>query len=282
MGLVLSAMELVGTTHFFAIGILFLGVLFLFTSKERGDILKAVLIAFALNIFRLIPAAFALTSLDKPPFAGFTTLSDLIVGLVWIIPPKESFVGLPIAWWEFDMYIGVVGLAFIAFFGLRLITNNNVLPEKESSYRPLFLTILIFSVLSIGYLYVPINYVPLPLFNLIHVPSRFFILPLLFMVTLASKEIQTWLASKSNSTSLSLLLLLLLAVLGHDLFQHARLWRLEYIFEAFPERALDTDLSIVSQVDPTYMAVLAVSWGISLIVLFYTAWLWRKFGRGAD
>jgi hypothetical protein len=272
MGLVLFGIELVGTTHIFAICVMFLGVLFLLTSKERGNILKALVIALAINVYRLVPAAVSLTALEKPPFAGFTTLSDLIKGLVWIIPPSESFVGLPIAWWEFDMYIGVMGLAFILFFGLRTFLHTESSSQQGASYRPLYLTMLIFSVFSIGYLYVPINYVPLPLFNLIHVPSRFLILPLLFMITLASVEIQSWLSSRSKSAWLSLALILLLAVLAHDLFQHARLWRLEYFFEAFPEKVLDLNLRILNQEDPAYMIVLAISWGISLIALASLFW----------
>jgi hypothetical protein len=176
MGLVLFGIELVGTTHIFAICLLFLGVLFLFASKERGNLLKVLVIAIVMNVYRLVPAAISLTALEKPPFAGFTTLSDLILGLVWIIPPSESAVGLPIAWWEFDMYVGVLGLAFIILFGIvkSLYPNGD-----DPACRPLFFTTLVFSIFSVGYLYVPINYVPLPLFNLIHVPSRFFLLPLL-------------------------------------------------------------------------------------------------------
>jgi hypothetical protein len=92
------------------------------------------------------------------------------------------------------------------------------------------------------------------------------------MITVASKQIQVWLSSKSHSPWLSASLILLLAALGHDLFQHARLWRLEYVFEAFPSKALDFNLRIVTQVDPTYLTVLAISWSISLIALAYVFW----------
>jgi hypothetical protein len=92
------------------------------------------------------------------------------------------------------------------------------------------------------------------------------------MITLASVEIQSWLSSRSKSAWLSLALILLLAVLAHDLFQHARLWRLEYFFEAFPEKALDLNLRILNQADPAYMIVLAISWGISLIALASLFW----------
>ena len=272
MGLVLFGIELVGTTHIFAICFLFLGILLLFAKSQRINILMALVAGVALNIYRLAPAAISLTALVKPPFAGFTTLADFILGLVWIIPPSKSFVGLPIAWWEFDMYVGVLGLAFILFFGIKTMWKLKGDSQTNEAYRPLMKTLLIFSVFSIGYIYVPINYLPIPLFNLIHVPSRFLILPLLFIVAIACNQIQSWLNRRSSSSWYPFSLILLLAVLGHDLFQHARLWRLEYVFEAFPAEPLDFSLHIANQSDPAYIIVLAVSWTLSLMALAYILW----------
>ncbi|MBA7552977.1 hypothetical protein ES705_45557 [subsurface metagenome] len=272
MGLVLFGIELVGTTHIFAICFMFLGVLLLFAKSDRPNILKSMVAGVALNIYRLAPAALALTAMEKPPFAGFTTLGDLIIGLVWIIPPSKSIVGLPIAWWEFDMYVGVLGLAFILFFGIKTIWRSKRDSQTRDPLRPLVKTMLVFSVFSIGYLYMPINYLPIPLFNLIHVPSRFLILPLLFIIAMATTQIQSWLDRRSSSSWSHFSLILLLAILGHDLFQHARLWRIEYVFEAFSSESLDFSLHIANQIDPAYIIVLAVSWTLSLMALAYILW----------
>jgi hypothetical protein len=269
MGLVLFGIELVGTTHIFAICFMFLGVLLLFAKSDRTNILKSMVAGVVLNIYRLAPAALALTAVRKPPFAGFTTLGDLITGLVWIIPPSKSFVGLPIAWWEFDMFIGVLGLAFILFFGIKTMWKSKRESQASDTYRPLVKTMLVFSVFSIGYLYMPINYLPIPLLNLVHVPSRFLILPLLYIIAMACTQIQLWLNRRSSSSWHHFSLMLLLAILGHDLFQHARLWRVEYIFEAFSAEPLDFSLHIVNQIDPVYIIVLTVSWILSLIALAY-------------
>lgn len=270
MGLVLFGVELVGTTHLFAICFLFLAVLLLIAKLDRPSIFKALLSTLVLNIYRLAPAAIAITSTIKPPFAGFTTLGDLITGLVWIIPPSKSRVGLPIAWWEFDMYIGIVGLVFILYFMLWPTINTKNKSAAPDRYRPLFITMLIFSVFSVGYLYAPINFLPIPLFNLIHVPSRFFILPLLFAMTIASIHFQSWLDRSSRSAWINFSLILLLLLLGHDLSQHARLWRVEYIFETFTSIPLDYSLHIANQTDVAYVIVVAISWIISIIALAYT------------
>ena len=128
---------------------------------------------------------------------------------------------------------------------------------------------LIFSTFSIGYIYVPFNYLPIPLVELVHVPSRFLILPLLFIIAIASTQIQSWLDRRSSSSWYHFSLILLLVILGHDLFQHARLWRVEYVFETFSTVPMDYSLHIANQIDPVYIILLAVSWTLSLITLVY-------------
>lgn len=269
MGLVLFGIELVGTTQLFAICFMFLGVLLLFAKSDRPNILKSMVAGFALNFYRIAPAAISLTAFASPRFAGFTTISDLLLALVVIIPPLESFVGLPIAWWEFDMYVGVLGLAFIVIFGVYFTRKSKTDVQTNKYLNPLGLTMLIFSVFSIGYIYVPFNYLPIPLIRLVHVPSRFLILPLLFIIAVASTQIQSWLDRRFSSPWYHFSLILLLAILGHDLFQHARLWRVEYVFEAFSAEPLDLSLHIANQIDPPYIIVLVVSWTLSLIALAY-------------
>lgn len=168
------------------------------------------------------------------------------------------------------MYIGIVGLVFILYFMLWPTINTKNKSAAPDRYRPLFITMLIFSVFSVGYLYAPINFLPIPLFNLIHVPSRFFILPLLFAMTIASIHFQSWLDRSSRSAWINFSLILLLLLLGHDLSQHARLWRVEYIFETFTSIPLDYSLHIANQTDVAYVIVVAISWIISIIALAYT------------
>jgi len=280
MGVVLFGIELVGTTHLFAICILFLTVLLLIARFDRPSIFKALLAALFLNLYRLAPAAISITSTIKPPFAGFTTLGDLITGLVWIIPPANSRVGLPIAWWEFDMYVGVLGLLFIVYFNLRPVPARAGNADPGYEVSPLLVVMLIFSVFSIGFLYMPINYLPVPLLNLVHVPSRFFILPLLFATTIASVKLQAWLDRGPLSAWVKFAFVLLLVLLGHDLSQHARLWRVEYVFEAFASIPLDTSLHISNQIDPGYTIVLAISWIISMLALIFLTRLIVAGGRG--
>ena len=100
-------------------------------------------------------------------------------------------------------------------------------------------------------------------------PSRFLIIPLLILIAMAVVQLQSWINKQSKDSWHQLILLILLVVLGHDLFQHARLWRVEYVFEAFPAEPLDYSLHISNQVDPLYTNTLAISYLFTLIVLGY-------------
>jgi hypothetical protein len=278
MGFVLFGIELVGTTQIYVICLMFLGVLFLFAKSDRLQLLKAIITGVVFNIYRIVPAALALASHSNPPYAGFTTVGDLIKSLIWIIPPSESMVGLPVGWWEFDMYIGLLGLAFIVVFGVYTVWKPQRNPQARNAYRPLALTTLVFSFFSIGYLYAPINYLPIPLFNDLHVPSRFLLLPLLTICSLACLHFQAWLDQTSLQSRHYFAMTILLAVLGHDLFQHARLWRVEYVFEAFSAEPLDLSLRIVNQTDPLYVNILVISSLATLISIGYILYVlkWKR------
>ena len=116
MAMVLFGIELLGSTLFFAACLIFLTVFLLFATNHRHHIFKAILAGVGLNIYRLVPAAIALSSYSSRPLPGFTTLGDLLASLTWIIQPSQSIRGLPLGWWEFDMYVGVLGFVIVFLF----------------------------------------------------------------------------------------------------------------------------------------------------------------------
>jgi hypothetical protein len=152
--------------------------------------------------------------------------------------------------------------------------------QPGNLHRPLMITLLIFAAFSIGYIYMPINSLPLPLFRLVHVPSRFFILPLLFLIALACICLQEWLDRDPAESWRYLVLFLLLGIFGHDLLRHTQLWRVEFVIESFSgglyEVPLDFNLHIANQIDPLNTNTLIVSSVISLIAIVYIFNLLRK------
>jgi hypothetical protein len=284
MGIVLFGIELLGTTQIFAACLLFMCVLFLFGTSIRLQLLKAMVVGVVLNIYRIAPAVIALPSVRAPRFTGFSNLSALIKSLIWIIPPWDSIIKEHrLDWWEFDMYIGLLGLGFIIYFGLFKIWRPEVERQSSGLVHRLMITICVFIMFSIGYLYMPINSIPLPLLRLVHVPSRFFIFPLLFLITLASVRMQAWLDAGTFKSWHYSILSVLFIIFGHDILRHTQLWRVEFVFESFSggiyEAPLEYNLRIANQVDPLYTNILIISGVVTFISIIYIFYTLRKGSR---
>jgi hypothetical protein len=280
MGLVLFGIELQGSTQIYAACMIFLSVLFLVFSGRRVKLLEAMVAGVVVNIYRIAPALISLSSYSNTPQPGYISLTELAEALLRIVPPSKAsklVTGLPLGWWELDVFLGVLGLAFVIYFGIiRVWVREEETHRRPGLPVPLGLSLLVLAVFSIGYIYWPINYIPLPLFNLVHVPSRFMILPLVFLSTLGARTLQAWLGTLKPRFGLQVVLIAGLIVFAHDLLQNARQWRVEHVFEAFPPAKLDTALMIASRPDPVYVVVLAVSAAISaLAIIVYALSAWR-------
>jgi hypothetical protein len=272
MALVLFGMELLGTAQLFAACVMFLGLLAIFARGSRGPLLKSVVLGILLHAFRIAPAALSLSGYYSRPLPGYLTLGDLLQALTWIVPAgrADKFItGLPVGWWELDMYVGIVGLLGILYFGVWRSWKRLQDGASSSLLPPLGVSLLVFAVLSIGYLYWPINYLPIPLWKLVHVPSRFLLLPLLFLGALAALELQAWLDARRPGPWTRFAVIGAVVVFMHDLFQHARVWRVEHVYESFPEAPLDYGLRIATHSDPTYVMILVISGLVSLLSLGY-------------
>ncbi len=284
MGLVLFGIELQGSTQIYAACMIFLSILFLAFTGRRLKLLKAMLAGVIVNIYRIAPALISLSSYSNRPQPGFISLTELTEALLRIVPPSKAsklVTGLPLGWWELDVFVGILGLAFLIYFGIvRVWVEPGETTRRPGLPVPLGLGLLVMGIFSIGYIYWPINFVPLPLFSLVHVPSRFMILPLVFLSALGAQALQGWLNGRKPGLGLQLLLLGGLVVFAHDLFQNTRQWRVEHVFEAFPPAKLDTGLMIVSRSDPGYVAVLAASAAVSAVaVIVYLVSAWRGSQR---
>ena len=285
MGLILFGIELQGSTQIYAACMIFLGVLFLTFAGKRLKLLEAMLAGILMNIYRIAPALISLSPYTNVPQPGFISLTELMEALLRIVPPSHAsklVTGLPLGWWELDVFVGILGLAFLAYFGIvQVWAGSGESPASPGLPLPLGLSLLLMGVFSIGYIYWPINFLPIPLLGLVHVPSRFMILPLLFLTALGARAFQRWLNERKPGFGLRLLLLALLVVLSHDLLQNARQWRVEHVFEAFPPATLDVGLHIAARSDPVYVTVLAASAAVSALsaIIYLILAVGRSRGR---
>ena len=265
MAFTLFFLLLQGSTHLYTWCLLFLGLVWVIERKHRRTLFEAGLLSGLLGAFRLIPAGLAFSEINPISYPGYPSLGHVIAGLVFPLPPSEQlWLTTSAGWWEFDMYLGVLGLGFVAAFALLLPMGH-----QQAARRTIYIAAGVMALFALGYLYLPLRELPIPLISHERVPSRFLAVPLLAMVILAVEGFQGWLDRVRPGGGARFVMLILLLVLVQDLVQHARIWRLELVAQALPMQALDTGLHIANRPDPAYTSVLAISAVVSLAALGY-------------
>jgi hypothetical protein len=167
-----------------------------------------------------------------------------------------------LGWWELDMYTGLLGFSFLAFFGLYQTWR------RQDMRAVLLAPIAVLTFLSIGQIYSVINRLPIPLTDSERISSRFFILPLIMLIVLGSIFLQEFLAARGRRAfpervfSLALLVLMM-----HDLLQHSRIWRVTNMYSLFASTPADIRSPVVNHPDPIYFAALAGGAATTVITL---------------
>ncbi len=132
--------------------------------------------------------------------------------------------------WEYDHYVGLVGLAWLLFFGVFRAWRG---PRHPS--LGLFPPLVVMALLSLGDLYAPWNALPIPLLSAERVSSRLLLLPLLFLALFSARRMQEWLDERPGVLRRALGAAAAL-VLAASLLAHSRLWRIESIEPMLRER----------------------------------------------
>jgi len=277
MALLLFFMFINGSYHHFVWVLLFLGILAVSSWKHFFTIVKAGLFAVLLSLVRILPCALQLKSFDDEFLGGYPTLMDVLSSLVTVKFPTQSLevrsMLSPLGWWEYSLYLGLIGTVFLAFFGVyRWIKNS--LPQH--GYPDLLLPVLGVALLSLGRIYRLLLVFPIPLLSGERASIRMLILPLVILLILAAVELQTWLRQHSLRAVEEVAGLGLLLALGHDLWQHLKVWQVTNAFTAFPTTPVNLAIKVVANhPDPVYTTTLAIGAAaslVSLVALLLLAW----------
>jgi len=163
--------------------------------------------------------------------------------------------------WEVDYYLGLVGFLFMFYFG---IIRNWV---NEKSYRLLYFPILVMTFFSMGDIYRPFFNSPIPFMDSQRAPTRFIIVPVVFLIVLAGVQFQNWIKDWDQERWLEKIVVFFgLAFIGVDLFNHSRAWRLSNLTTKVLERYKDIiQVTVVNRPDPAY--VLAIIIGLAVTIL---------------
>lgn len=228
--------------------------------------LQAVIISAFASMIRILPAIGIFYETERKFIAGFRTLDHLIGSLIRIQLPEEPFLilnsGLPV--WETNFYIGILGSFVLIVFGLVLPLIRKVPDQKLIRF---WLPIFVMTFLSIGQIFRFTNVLPLPLVHAERVSSRFFYLPLIFLLLIAGENLNLWL-DRIKLTPQKLLLLGGAIIINlHDLIQNARLWRVDRIKDLFSNIPIPLIGDVVAKNDPQYITAIIVGSIVTVITI---------------
>ncbi len=266
LGFVMFAIILQGGFHIFVWGMTFLGLLLLFNWRLVKPVLTAAVSALLLSAFRLIPAAFALAGKKEKFIWSYPTLHDLLDALVTIrqqTPDRLKPWGTA-GWWEYDIYIGVLGLALVAYFGIYLRFRKRPAHE-DATFRALDLPLLTLAVFSISYFHAFLTRIPLPLLRSERVATRFIILPLVFLVFIAAVRLEGALKGIERSLRFYAVAILGLAVMALSFVDHSFIWSVFRLERIYRDKAADYAVpGIITLADSQYMNMLLIGGIISV------------------
>ncbi|HSJ88071.1 MAG TPA: hypothetical protein VK909_12735 [Anaerolineales bacterium] len=273
-------MLLVGSQHHFTWTLIFLSVLALVCWKKWKWIFWAGLSSGLLGAIRLLPPILILqdmyTGSGNRLLPGYPVLLDVLRSLAIIVRPDEPYRGSAnVGYWEFDIYVGLMGTLFLLYFGVyQWLKNGDLYPSLQKLFIP---TVVIF-LLTIGKIFAVVRASRIPFFEGERAPSRMIGLPLTVIIIVAVIYYHRWLEQAAITKPVLLLLnILLLAFLANDLWAHARVWNLESVRTTFgPVQMLLSENSIGDRTDRRYLAILLMGMLLSVSTGLFLAYRIQK------
>ena len=271
----LCYMVFAGSEHHFAWALIFLGVFALVSWDNIKWIIIAGLSAGLLSAARLLPPVFTVLQLNQKGgsnlFIGYPTVLDVFRSLSILATPAErNFVPSGLSWlshWEFDIYVGLIGSAFIIYFGIFSWLKN---ARRYPALRSLFMPTFVIFILTIGHLFALVRELHIPFLDGERVPSRMIGLPLAVFILIAVIYFQSWLDQKQKTSSLVIVVSSMLLLIGSDLWRHADLWNLEAVRDTFgPAQMALTGSFVSDHIDPSYSITIIIGILISICTGFF-------------
>ena len=248
-----------GGQHHFTWMMLFLAGVALSGKNSFKWAVLAILFSGFLSAIRLLPPTLELgvyTEEGRFVFrSGYPSISGFFSTLVTMYG-RMSDLNTDLGYWEFDYYIGYIGVAFVLWFGVVHWLKDQ---WDRRQISPLLLPGAMVFLLSQGNIY---NYTlfHLPLFASERVASRMVSIPMTLFMILGAVYFQHFISSK-NSTLLRWLTGGSLLLLVYNLYSHLLVWRVDRIAPEIaisPEKLRIVGNSIIVRSDPPYLLVLAL------------------------
>lgn len=272
MSLLQLGLFLQGGFHFVIWSLMFLLLFGLFHPQHLRWTVAGLVCATLLCMIRILPAAVTFSQRENVFISGYFSLMDLLRGFTDLVPPEAAREGMysAVGWWEFDIYVGLLGLLFLLYFGFY----RTLVGGSAASWKGLLTPSIVMLLLSMGKIFQPINILPLPFLDAERVSSRFIVMPFVFLLVLGGVQFEAFLRERSFSRYGRLGLVAALVLALSDLTQHARLWRVERMDVLFERTPVDIRAEVLTMSDPVYSGALLVGGGVTLLCGLTLVWLW--------
>ncbi len=269
MALTMLVINLQGVIYIFLWCMAFLLVLAIFQPRFWAPVLKVMLASVLLSMLRILPLAIQYYSSSGVQFIfGFLSVSQMLDALVVLHPPYIlNTPSAQLGGWEVDFYLGLVGFLFVFYFG---IIRNWV---NQKSYRLLYFPMLVMAFFSLADMYRPIFSSHIPFMDSQRAPSRFILIPFVFLIVLASLQLQKWIEGRSYAGWMEKVAVAFgLVFMGVDLFEHSRAWRVSTLSTKVLEKFTDVvQVPLVNRPDPAYTISIISGLALTVITLIILA-----------
>ena len=277
--LILFAIFLQGAYHLFVMCLMFMAALTVGQRRLWRYGLIGGFSSLLVSAVRILPPALEYGKFDSEFLSGFVSVGHVWQALTDLRAPRPELVFsqtplTTLGWWEFDHYVGWIGLAFLLGFGLVGWLRSE---PAERLPPALAIPAFIMFFLSIGQTFEPINRMGIPLISSQRVATRFVIFTILTLLLASGTHFQALLSRRKIGNTQFLGVLGLVALLAQDLWQHVKLWRVQRMPELFPNRGIDLSGEfIANHPDPAYGAALVLGLSIGALTLAALAWRARR------
>jgi hypothetical protein len=269
VALTMLAVNFQGSVHIFLYCMAFLLFLAVFQPRYWAPVLKAIIASSLISMIKLLPLSIQYYGSGGVPFIyGFLSVEHLVESFIVLHPPYIlDTPSSQLGGWEVDYYLGLLGFAFVAYFGVIRSWVN------QKTYRALYFPMLAMTLFSLGDMYRPIFNSPIPFMDSQRAPSRFILIPVVFLIILAGIQFESFIKDWDRERWREKSMVLFGTVfIGVDLLLHSLDWRLANISAKVIQRFTDViQVTVVNRPDPPYVISLIIGLAVTVIALVVLA-----------
>jgi hypothetical protein len=236
-------------------------------------LIAAASAAVLLSAVRLLPPALELRSFQNAGILtdvlGYPSVLHLISSMVQLRREQVStssampgnFWFFDHNYWEFNFYVGVVGLAIVAIFGVY-----RWLWSPAPRYPELIVPAFAMVALSLGSVYRLVRLSGIQIFEGERITSRMFSVPAVLLILMAGLQLNEWIRGGQLTRWQRLIACSLVGLLAIDISSSVRLLRLtesKRLFHASP--IADAASSLAHRADRAYSTMLLVGLAITVV-----------------